>query len=123
MSLAAVEQLKQQEPEVVASAAGAAGLSLGEYTALAFADAMSFEDGLRIVQARGKAMQRAADLAPSGMMSILGLDVDKGQAICDELASLVGSASPTFCARVTMSCQEMLPRSTGSRNWRLPPVP
>lgn len=49
-SMAALEKLKQDRPEVVESANVAAGLSLGEYTALAFAGAMSFEDGLALVR-------------------------------------------------------------------------
>ncbi|MCR4412554.1 MAG: hypothetical protein NUV77_09045, partial [Thermoguttaceae bacterium] len=52
----------------------AAGLSLGEYTAMVFAGVMSFEDGLLLVQERGAAMQKAADATPSGMVSILGLE-------------------------------------------------
>src|SRR5262249_33188167 len=73
-SLAALEELKQTSPEIVDACAGAAGLSLGEYTALVFAGAMEFESGLRIVRARGRAMQAAALAAPGGMSSILGLD-------------------------------------------------
>ena len=46
-----------------------AGLSLGEYTALVYAGAMAFEDGLKVVQARGRAMQAAAEASPSGMVS------------------------------------------------------
>jgi [acyl-carrier-protein] S-malonyltransferase len=48
-SLAALEKLKEDRPEVVDSCNVAAGLSLGEYTALAFAGAMTFEDGLKLV--------------------------------------------------------------------------
>jgi [acyl-carrier-protein] S-malonyltransferase len=48
-SLAALEKLKQERPEVVEQVDVAAGLSLGEYTALVFAGAMSFEDGLALV--------------------------------------------------------------------------
>ena len=47
-SLAALESLSAIEPETVAACAGTAGLSLGEYTALTFAGALSFEDGLRV---------------------------------------------------------------------------
>lgn len=82
-SMAAVEQLKQQSPEVVEGCAGAAGLSLGEYSALAFAGALSFEDGLRLVQKRGEAMQAAADATPSGMVSVLGLEREQVEAVCD----------------------------------------
>ncbi|KAK3252760.1 hypothetical protein CYMTET_37961, partial [Cymbomonas tetramitiformis] len=62
-SLAAVEKLRASEggQEIIDSATVACGLSLGEYTALAFAGAMSFEDGLKVVKARGEAMQAAAD--------------------------------------------------------------
>ncbi len=86
-SLAALEKLRADSPEVVLSCEMAAGLSLGEYTALVFSGAMSFEEGLRIVQQRGQAMQDAADATPSGMASVLMLDVDKVNAICDEARS------------------------------------
>ena len=49
-SLAALEKMKVDSPEIVASCDVAAGLSLGEYTALVFAGAMTFEDGLRLVR-------------------------------------------------------------------------
>ncbi len=59
-SLAALESLKATKPEVVAACQGAAGLSLGEYTALVFAGAIDFEAGLKLVRLRGQAMQAAA---------------------------------------------------------------
>jgi [acyl-carrier-protein] S-malonyltransferase len=83
-SLAALEVLKQQKPEVIANATATAGLSLGEYTALVFAGALNFEQGVRLVKDRGEAMQAAADSAPSTMLSILGLEQDKVEAICNE---------------------------------------
>lgn len=85
-SLAALEKLRADSPEVVLGCEIAAGLSLGEYTALAFAGAISFEDGLRLVQRRGQAMQAAADATPSGMVSILLLSVEQVQDICREAA-------------------------------------
>lgn len=88
-SLAALEMLRADSPDVVLSCEFAAGLSLGEYTALVFSGALSFEDGLRVVQKRGEAMQKASDATPSGMVSILLLDKDKVEAICEE-ASEVG---------------------------------
>jgi [acyl-carrier-protein] S-malonyltransferase len=84
-SLAAVEALRQQQPELLAAVGAAAGLSLGEYTALVFAGAMSFDDALRVVQCRGEAMQAASDAASSGMVSVLGLEADALQALCDEV--------------------------------------
>ncbi len=83
-SLAALEQLRAQSPDVVLACEAAAGLSLGEYTAMVFAGVMDFETGLSVVRQRGEAMQDAADATPSGMVSILGLDLEKVQALCDE---------------------------------------
>jgi [acyl-carrier-protein] S-malonyltransferase len=51
-----------------------AGLSLGEFTALTAAGAMSFEDGLRLVQQRGQFMQEACDATSGTMASVMGLD-------------------------------------------------
>jgi [acyl-carrier-protein] S-malonyltransferase len=73
-SLAALESLKASESATVEACQGAAGLSLGEYTALTFAGALSFADGLRVVRKRGEAMQAAADATPSGMVSILSME-------------------------------------------------
>ncbi len=86
-SLAVLESLRAEQPEVVESCAGAAGLSLGEYTALVFAGVLSFEDGLRVVQRRGEAMQQAADATPSGMVSVLGLEKEQVQTLCDQSAA------------------------------------
>lgn len=75
-SFAALEKLKSESPNIVDGCSLAAGLSLGEYTALAFSGAISFEDGLRIVRKRGEAMQAASDQTESGMVSALLLDED-----------------------------------------------
>ncbi len=83
-SLAALEKLRADSPEIVLACEFAAGLSLGEYTALVFASALSFEDGLRVVQRRGEAMQAAADATPSGMVSILLLERAQVAQICQE---------------------------------------
>ena len=83
-SMAALERLKTDSPELVESVAAAAGLSLGEYTALAFAGVMSFEDGLRVVKARGEAMQAASDATASGMISALLLSPEDAKAVRDE---------------------------------------
>jgi [acyl-carrier-protein] S-malonyltransferase len=61
-----------------------AGLSMGEYTALYAAGVVGFEDGLRLVQKRGEAMQAAADTTRGGMVSIIGLEEDKVRQLCDE---------------------------------------
>lgn len=83
-SMAALEKLKIESPEVIENCTGAAGLSLGEYTAIAFAGGVSFEDGLKLVQRRGQAMQEAADETPSSMVSVLGLDREQTQKVCDD---------------------------------------
>lgn len=84
-SLAALESLRAESPDVVLSCEAAAGLSLGEYTAMVFAGVMDFEDGLRVVQQRGAAMQEASDATPSGMVSILGLEQVQVAALCDKV--------------------------------------
>jgi len=84
LSIAALELLKIKNPEVIAHCESTAGLSLGEYTALTFAGVFSFEDGLRLVQKRGQAMQDASDATPSGMVSIIGKELAEVEAICDK---------------------------------------
>ncbi len=81
-SLAALESLRESDSNLVQQCSAAAGLSLGEYTALVFAGAIRFQDGLRVVQRRGEAMQAAADATPSGMVSILGLEPAKIEELC-----------------------------------------
>lgn len=80
-SLAALEMLRADSPDVVLACEMAAGLSLGEYTALVFSGVLPFEDGLRVVQQRGQAMQDAADATPSGMVSVLLLDIPQVEEI------------------------------------------
>ena len=85
-NLAVLESLRAEKPEVVESCSATAGLSLGEYSALVFAGVFSFEDGLRVVQERGAAMQDAADATPSGMVSILGLEPEEVLQLCEQAA-------------------------------------
>ena len=61
-----------------------AGLSLGEYTALYAAGAISFKDALTLVQKRGEAMQAAADATEGGMVSIIGLEKEQVEQLCEE---------------------------------------
>ena len=83
-SLAAVESLRVESPETIEACETTAGLSLGEYTAMAFAGAIDFEAGLKVVKTRGEAMQAAADENPSTMVSVLGLENDKLAELCDQ---------------------------------------
>lgn len=89
-SLAALESLRAKAPAAEADVVAAAGLSLGEYTALAYAGTLTFADGLRLVQKRGEAMQAASDATPSGMVSVLGLSQEKVEELCTK-ASAVGT--------------------------------
>ncbi len=84
-SFAALESMREKMPEVIEQCSGAAGLSLGEYTALSFANAISFEDGLQLVQKRGKFMQQAADTTSGGMVSVLGLDREQVHQLCSKV--------------------------------------
>jgi [acyl-carrier-protein] S-malonyltransferase len=81
-SLAALESLRATEPDVERGCVAAAGLSLGEYTALTFAGALDFADGVRLVHRRGEAMQAAADTAPGAMLSVLGLEPARVEELC-----------------------------------------
>jgi [acyl-carrier-protein] S-malonyltransferase len=65
-----------------------AGHSLGEFSALVAAKALSFEDGLRLVAARANAMQKACEMQPSTMAAILGLNDDVVEKICAEISGV-----------------------------------
>lgn len=64
-----------------------AGHSLGEFSALVAADALSFEDGLRLVSMRAKAMQKACEIAPGAMAAVLTLPAETVESICAEVSS------------------------------------
>ena len=89
-SMAAVEKLRQQEPQAIDEATVAMGLSLGEYSALSFAGALSFADGVKITKARGEAMQAASDAVDTGMVSVIGLNKEKVGALCEMAAEKSG---------------------------------
>ncbi len=79
----------QQEiaPEMVA------GHSLGEFSALVSAGALSFEDGLRLVSARAQAMQKACEIKPSTMAAVLALPDEKVEEICASVEGVVVCAN------------------------------
>jgi len=79
-SWVALELLREQLPDLTFEAA--AGLSLGEFTALAAGEAMSFEDGLNVVRLRGRFMQEACDATSGGMAAIIGLEEKETRSVC-----------------------------------------
>lgn len=82
VSWVALQLLKQRVPSLAFDAT--AGLSLGEFTALAAAGAFRFEDALRVVRLRGRFMQEACDATEGGMAAIIGLDEAATRAVCRE---------------------------------------
>ncbi len=82
VSWVALELLRSQVPDLRFGAT--AGLSLGEFTALAAAGALSFEDGLRVTRSRGRFMQEACDATRGGMAAVIGLDEEPTRRVCDE---------------------------------------
>ncbi len=75
------------KPEMVA------GHSLGEFSALVATNALSFEDGLKLVIARANAMQKACEIQPSTMAAILGFADEVVEQICDEIEAVVVPAN------------------------------
>lgn len=84
-------------PEMVA------GHSLGELSALTAAGALTFEDGLRLVAARARAMQKACELKPSTMAAILALSDEKVEEICAALPGVVVAANYNCPGQVVIS--------------------
>ena len=80
VSWVAWQLLKERFPDLDIKAA--AGLSLGEFTALSAAGAIVFEDGLRLVRKRGHFMQEACDTTRGGMAAIIGLDEAPTREVC-----------------------------------------
>ena len=78
----ALQLLREQAPSI--SFEATAGLSLGEFTALAAADALGFEDGLRVVRRRGELMQEACEASSGGMAAIVGLDEEAVRSVCEQ---------------------------------------
>lgn len=106
------------------SFAAMGGLSLGEYTALHLAGALSFADALRLVQRRGQLMQQASEAAAGGMVSIMGLDEAQVTQACEQVSShgTVGPANFNCPGQIVISgdqaaCEAILPQieSTGGK--------
>lgn len=93
-SIACYTALKEQKADLEVSMM--AGLSLGEWSALHAAGAMSFEDTLRVLETRGRAMQEACEETEGSMVSVIGLSMDQLSEICEstgvEMANLNSEA-------------------------------
>lgn len=94
-----------------------AGHSLGEFSALVAAGALSFEEGLKLVSARAQAMQKACELRPSTMAAVLALPDEKVEALCAEVDDVVAPANYNCPGQVVISgtiegidaaCEKML---------------
>jgi len=84
VSAAILEALRTHPPAAAIRPDVAAGLSMGEYTALYAAGLVGFEDALRLVKKRGEVMQAAADKTKGGMVAVIGLDEEKVRQLCAE---------------------------------------
>jgi len=85
-SLAGLEKLRTENADAATRFKMCAGLSLGEYSALCAAGVFTFEDGLKLVQLRGEAMQEAAQQGKQLMLSVAGIEKDKLEKLCKEAA-------------------------------------
>ena len=81
----------------------AAGHSLGEYTAAAVSGALSAEDGIRLVCARGALMAAAQDEVPGGMAAILGMEAGALQELCDSIDGRVSPANFNTPSQIVVS--------------------
>jgi len=99
MSMACLAAFQNANPGV--KPACAAGLSLGEWTALCAAGVLKFEDALKILQMRGRWMQEACEANPGGMLSVMNAAPEQLQALCD--AAGVGIANLNSASQVVLS--------------------
>ena len=101
-SVAAASMLAERG--ITASVAG--GHSLGEYSALVLAGALSFPDAVRLVRRRGQFMQEAVPVGLGGMAALLGLDLAPAEEICREASRRVeGSAEEVSVANINSAVQ------------------
>lgn len=80
-----------------------AGHSLGEFSALVAAGALSFEEGLKLVAARARAMQKACEARPSTMAAVLALPDEKVEEICSQIEGVVAPANYNCPGQVVIS--------------------
>jgi len=93
MSIAALEAFKRVPGCTAQSAAYAAGLSLGEYSALVAAEALGFEDAVRLVRMRGRFMEEEATARPGKMLSLIGMDLASVKQLCADTGTEVANVN------------------------------
>lgn len=122
-SVAALKTLNGIHPDMVA------GHSLGEFSALVANGVLTFEDGLKLVSTRAKAMQEACDANPSSMAAILGLADEIVEKICEETPGIVVPANYNCPGQLVISgettavqlaCEKM--KEAGAKRALLLPV-
>ncbi len=105
-----------------------AGHSLGEFSALVAAGALSFEDGLRLVAARANAMQKACETNPSTMAAIIALPDEKVEEICEQVPGIIVCANYNCPGQLVISGEveaidracELLKEAGAKRALKLP---
>ena len=97
-SLACLEKLKMEQPDLPGRCEMTSGLSLGEYTALVAAGVIALGDGVRLVAERGRLMQEAVPAGEGAMAAILGLDDDVVRQCCAEASAAGVVAAVNFNA-------------------------
>jgi [acyl-carrier-protein] S-malonyltransferase len=124
VSWVALELLRQRVPGLRFEAT--AGLSLGEFTALTAAGALSFDDGLRVVRQRGRFMQEACEATHGAMAAIIGLDEAPTRAVCADAGVVLANLNcpgqliiSGEVERITQACD--LAKARGAR--RALPLP
>src|SRR5216684_2757983 len=124
VSWVAFQLLKERVPALKFEVT--AGLSLGEFTALTAAGALSFEDGLRVVRQRGRFMQEASEATRGAMAAIIGLDEAPTREVCAESGVVLANLNcpgqlviSGEVAKITRACE--LARARGAK--RALPLP
>ena len=107
VSWVAFELLKERAPGLVFEAT--AGLSLGEFTALTAAGAMSFEDGLKVVRQRGRFMQEACAATQGGMAAVIGLNETATREVCTETGVVVANLNCPGQIVISGASEKMAP--------------
>jgi [acyl-carrier-protein] S-malonyltransferase len=107
VSWVAFELLKERAPGLVFEVT--AGLSLGEFTALTAAGAMSFEDGLKVVRQRGRFMQEACAATQGGMAAVIGLNETATREVCTETGVVVANLNCPGQIVISGASEKMAP--------------